>query len=158
METKVAPKDRTRITIREEVISNISSGALMAAMEPAVARVATSISRWASKISRSTQVSDRANIKCQCQDNLKKALATKRWTHQSSQLLDNLEADLTRKWFIKLKSPNQTKWIIVVEGLRQLTWGSQMHQKNRKACSNSSLSNRNSSKCPCSPSSRTQYR
>ena len=158
--TKVAPGDNTRIiTIRAVEISSINSGAPMVAMGLVGERVATtSFSRWASRISRLIRTRDRANIKCRCQDKLKRALATKRWTRQTSQRSVSLQAEPTRKWFIKPKSQNKTNWIIAVGTIRQLIWGKTRHQRSRRARSNSIQSSRNRSRCPCDPSSRTLSR
>ena len=161
MVTKVVPGDNTRIiTIRAAEINSINSGAPMVAMGLAGERVATtSFSRWASsRISRLISNRDRANIKCRCQDKLKRALATKRWTRQTSQRSASLQAEPTRKWFIRPKSQNKTNWIIAVGTIRQLIWGKTRHQRSRRARSNSIQSSRNRSRCPCDPSSRTLSR
>ena len=161
MVTKVVPGDNTKITtIRAVEINSINSGVPMVAMGLAGERVATtSFSRWvSSRISRLISNRDRANIKCQCQDKLKRALATKKWTRQTSQRSVSLQAESTRKWYIRPKSQNKTNWTIAVGKILQLIWGKIQHQKSRRARSSSIQSSRNRSRCPCDPSSQTLSR
>ena len=157
--TKVALGDNTRIiTTRAVEINSINSGALTVAMALVGERVATSFSRWDSRISPLIRTRDRANIKCRCQDKLKRVLAIKRWTRRTSQRLASLPAGPIRKWSIKPKSQSKTNWIIAVETIQELIWGRPLHQKSRKARISSSQSSKNSSRCLCDPSSRTLSR
>ena len=124
-------------------MASTNSEDLIVVMVPVGERIITSITRTCNKQSSRIHARD---IKCLCQDNPKIRLAIRRPTQLSSQHLDSLAQELIRKWYTKLKSPNLMK---LEEPLliRQL-----VHRKNQKVLA------RASSRCPCSPSSRTQFR
>ena len=106
--TKAVPKDNTKI-ITKVAISNTSSEVVLVAAREA------NISKWVSRINSNILVRDKADTKCQCQDNRRRARATKVCTQVTSQLLASQVAEQIKKWYTRRKSQNQTSSTIMVE-------------------------------------------
>ena len=106
--TKAVPKDNTKI-IAKVAISNTSSEVVQVAAREA------NISKWVSRINSNILVRDKADTKCQCQDNRRRARVTKACTLVTSQLLASQVVEQIKKWFTRQKSQNKTSSTIMEE-------------------------------------------